>query len=328
MVCSHMSYGAAPDRLIMKPEKFRDAIDEAATLIAPHVRRTPTLNLSTGDLGLDFPVTLKLECLQHTGSFKARGAFTRLLSNDVPASGVIAASGGNHGVAVAYAAQVLGHKADIFVPEISAPVKIERLRGYGAGVNIVGQNYAEALAASEVRVAETGALVVHAYDQPEAIAGQGTTAAELDAQEGMFDTILVAVGGGGFIGGIAAWHQGNTRIVGIEPESAPTLYKARKSGKAVNVEVGGIAADALGARRIGKLGFKIAKAYVEQSLLVSDEDIRAAQLRLWNDRRILTEPAGAAALSALMSGAYKPEKDERVAVMVCGSNVDPATLNT
>lgn len=310
----------------MKPEDFRDEIEAAAERITPYIRRTPTISLAAGDLGLDFPVTLKLECLQHTGSFKARGAFNRLLASDVPAAGVNAASGGNHGIAVAYAARELGYQADIFVPEISSPVKIARLRDYGAQVNIVGQNYAEALAASEARVATIGALVVHAYDQTEAVAGQGTTARELEEQEGTFDTILVAVGGGGFIGGIAAWHQGRTRIVGVEPKLAPTLDAARDAGAPVDVEVGGIAADALGAKRIGSYAFQIAEAYIERLALVDDNAIRAAQLRLWRDLRVVVEPAGAATMAALTSGIYRPEKGERVAVLVCGSNTDPAHL--
>lgn len=321
-----MSSVAVNDRVAVKPEEFRTAIDEAANRIAPHVRRTPAVNLSAGDLGLDFPITLKLECLQHTGTFKARGAFNRLLSSNVPAAGVNAASGGNHGVAVAYAARTLGHKAEIFVPEISAPVKVQRLRDYAAEVNIVGANYAEALAASEARVAQTGALVVHAYDQIETVAGQGTTARELEEQEGDFDTLIVAVGGGGFIGGIAAWHQGNTRIVAVEPEQAAALFQAREAGGPVDVEVGGIAADALGAKRIGNYAYEIAKAYIERFVLVDDTSIRAAQLTLWNDLRIVAEPAGAAALAALTSGVYRPAQGERVAVMICGSNTDPATL--
>jgi threonine dehydratase len=326
MACSPTSSVAVSDRPVVKPEQFRAAIEETAGRIAPYIRRTPTVILAAGEMGLAFPVTLKLECLQHTGSFKARGAFNKLLSNDVPCSGVNAASGGNHGVAVAYAARILGHKADIFVPEISAAVKIQRLREYGAQVNIVGENYAEALAASEARVAVTGALVVHAYDQPEALAGQGTTARELEEQEGEFDTILVAVGGGGFIGGIAAWHQGKTRVVAVEPKLAPTLHAAREAGAPVDVEVGGIAADALGARRIGNYAFDIADAYIDRLAMVEDTSIRAAQLRLWNELRIIAEPAGAAALAALTSEAYRPEKDERVAVMICGSNTDPSML--
>ena len=311
---------------MLRPEEFHDAIEEASGRITPYIRCTPTMALNASDLGLPSPVYLKLECLQHTGSFKARGAFSRLLSNDVPAAGVIAASGGNHGVAVAYAAQALGHKADIFVPEISSPVKVQRLRDYSANVNIVGATYAEALAASEVRVRETGALVVHAYDQAEAVAGQGTTARELEAQEGTFDTLVVAVGGGGFIGGIAAWHQGRTRIVAVEPKNCPSLHAAREAGTPVDVDVGGVAADALGAKQIGKYAFAIAETYIAHCVLVDDADIRDAQIRLWRDLSILAEPAGAAALAALTSGAYRPDKGERVAIMVCGSNANPATL--
>mgnify|MGYP001166429823 CR=1 FL=1 len=309
-----------------QPHQFRAAIEEAAERIAPYVRRTPTVTLTAGDLGLETSVTLKLECLQHTGSFKARGAFNNLLRNRVPPSGVNAASGGNHGIAVAYAAQVLGHKAEIFVPEISSPVKVQRLRDYGAEVNVIGATYAEALEVSETRVRETGALVVHAYDQLEAIAGQGTTARELEEQEGGFDTLIVAVGGGGFIGGIAAWHKGKTRIIAVEPKACPTLHTAQERGAPVDIEVSGIAADALGARRIGDYGFSIAKAYIERTVLVEDAAIRDAQLRLWRELRVVAEPSGATALAALTSGAYKSVPGERVGVMVCGSNVDLATL--
>ena len=310
----------------LQPHQFRAAIEEAAERIASYIRRTPTVTLTAGDLGLETSVTLKLECLQHTGSFKARGAFNNLLRNRVPPSGVNAASGGNHGIAVAYAAQVLGHKADIFVPEISSPVKVQRLRDYGAEVNVIGATYAEALQCSETRLRETGALVVHAYDQLEAVAGQGTTARELEKQEGAFDTLIVAVGGGGFIGGIAAWHKGKTRIVAVEPKACPTLHTARERGAPADIEVGGIAVDALGARRIGDYAFAIAEAYIERTVLVDDAAIRDAQLRLWRELRIAAEPSGAAALAALTSGAYKSAPGERVGVMVCGSNVDLATL--
>lgn len=305
---------------------FRDAIEDAAGRIAPHIRRTPTIELAAGDLGIRIPLTLKLECLQHTGSFKPRGAFTRLLSNPVHEAGVIAASGGNHGVAVAYAARALGHRAEIFVPEIASPVKLARLRDYGATLTVTGRDYAEALAASEARQAETGAMVVHAYDQPEAVAGQGTTARELEEQAGDFDTIIVAVGGGGFIAGIAAWHRGRTRIVAVEPVLAPTLHAAREAGEPVDVTVGGIAADALGARRIGRIAYDIAVAWIDRVVLVEDEAIRDAQRRLWNGLRVLAEPAGAAALAALTSGAYRPDPGERVAVVVCGANTDPASV--
>ncbi len=310
----------------LQPHQFRAAIEEAAERIAPYIRKTPTMALTVGDLGLETSVTLKLECLQHTGSFKARGAFNNLLHNRVPPSGVNAASGGNHGIAVAYAAQVLGHKADIFVPEISSPIKVQRLRDYGAEVNVTGATYAEALECSETRVRETGALVVHAYDQLEAIAGQGTTARELEEQEGAFDTLIVAVGGGGFIGGIAAWHKGKTRIIAVEPKACPTLHTARERGAPADIEVGGIAADALGAKRIGDYAFSIAEAYIEHTVLVEDAAIRDAQQRLWRELRVAAEPSGAAALAALTSGAYKSAPGERVGVMVCGSNVDLATL--
>lgn len=303
-----------------------DDIERAAARIAPHVRETPVMPLERGAFGVAAPVTLKLELLQHTGSFKPRGAFNRILSSQVPAAGVIAASGGNHGLATAFAARSLGHRAEIFVPEISSPVKIARLRDYGATVNVGGASYAEALAASEARAKETGALVVHAYDQPEVLAGQGTVGREFEHQAPKLDTILVAVGGGGLIGGIAAWYRGRTRIVGVEPEAAPSLARALEAGAPVDVAVGGVAADSLGAKRVGSLMFAIAQKHVERVVLVADDAIRAAQRALWETLRIAPELGGATALAALLSGAYKPERGERVGVLVCGGNVDPAQL--
>ncbi len=322
-----MSSAGVPEAVPpMTAPDYISAIKAAARRIEPYIRRTPILRVAAGEIGLDIPLTLKLECLQHTGSFKPRGAFNRLLSNEVPASGVLAASGGNHGVAVAYAARRLGHSAEIYVPEIASPVKIDRLRAYGADVRVTGRNYAEALVASEERVAETGALVVHAYDQPEAVAGQGTVAREFEAEAGEFDTVLVAVGGGGLIGGIAAWYGGRTRVIAVEPVLAPTLHAARGAGEPVDVEVSGIAADALGARRIGEIANAIAADHVEDVVLVEDADIRRAQRLLWEEFRILAEPAGATALSALLAGAYRPAADERVGLLVCGANTDPASV--
>jgi len=282
--------------------------------------------LERGAFGIAAPVTLKLELLQHTGSFKPRGAFNRILSSQVPAAGVIAASGGNHGLATAFAARGLGHRAEIFVPEISSPVKIARLRDYGAIVNVGGVSYAEAFAASEKRVKETGALVVHAYDQPEVLAGQGTVGREFEHQAPGLDTILVAVGGGGLIGGVAAWYQGRTKIIGVEPEAAPTLARALEAGAPVDVAVGGVAADSLGAKRVGSLMFAHARKHIERVVLVADDAIRAAQHALWESLRVAAEPGGAAAMAALLSGAYKPEAGERVGVLVCGGNVDPSQL--
>lgn len=303
-----------------------DDIERAAARIAPHARETPVMELEPQAFGIPAAVALKLELLQHTGSFKPRGAFNRILSGQVPAAGVIAASGGNHGLATAFAARSLGHRAEIFVPEISSPVKIARLRDYGATVNVGGASYAEAFTASEARVKETGALVVHAYDQLEVLAGQGTVGREFELQAPKLDTILVAVGGGGLIGGVAAWYRGRVRIVGVEPEAAPTLARALEAGAPVDVTVGGVAADSLGAKRVGSLMFAVAQKHIERVALVADDAIRAAQRALWETLRIAAEPGGAAALAALLSGAYKPGPNERVGVLVCGGNVDPTQL--
>ena len=309
-------------------------IDTAAQRIGAYVRVTPCIELEPRAFGSPATLTLKLEMMQHTGSFKPRGAFNRILSANVPEAGVIAASGGNHGAAVAYAARTLGHMAEIFVPEPTPDIKVDRLRRYGARVVLIGTSYAEAYAASQERAQETGALDVHAYDQIEVLAGQGTLARELERQlgaldtgtldTGTLDTVLVAVGGGGLIGGVAAWFAGRVRVVGVEPERCPTLYAAREAGEPVDVDVSGIAADSLGARRIGNLAFLIAQPYVESVVLVADEEIRSAQRNLWDRLRILTEPGGATALAGLLSGKYQAEPGERVGVIVCGANTDPA----
>ncbi|MFN0044311.1 MAG: threonine/serine dehydratase [Alphaproteobacteria bacterium] len=305
----------------------RDDIEEAAARIASHIRATPTLALEPGALGLAARVVLKLELLQHAGSFKPRGAFNRILSARVPAAGVIAASGGNHGIATAYAARALGHAADIFVPEISSPIKIALLKALGARVSVVGRDYQAALEASQTRAAQTGALVVHAYDQVEVMAGQGTIGREFEAQAPDLDTVLVACGGGGLIGGIAAWYGGRCRIVSVEPERAASLARALEAGRPVEVEPSGIAADSLGARKVGALMFEIARAHVGRAVLVPDAAIRQAQLALWREMRLAAEPGAAAALGALLCGAYAPRPGERVGVLVCGGNVDPASLN-
>ena len=289
-------------------------------IIAPYIRRTPVIEVDGSDFGMDAPLVLKLELLQHAGSFKARGAFTSLLKRQIPSAGVVAASGGNHGAAVAFAARKLNVPAKIFVPSIASPAKIRQITDYGAQLVISGERYADALAASEAFVSESGALAVHAFDQVETLLGQGTVGCEIDADLPDIDTLLVAVGGGGLIGGIAAWFRGRIRIVAVEPEGSPTLWRALAAGEPVDAETDGIAADSLAPKRVGKIMFPIAQAYVERVVLVSDDDIRAAQAALWDKVRVVTEPGGAAAFGALLSGKYAPAPDERVAVLVCGAN--------
>jgi len=299
----------------------RARIAETYVAIRPHVRVTPVVELDGTDLGLaPFPLALKLEQLQRSGSFKARGAFANLLLRKIPEAGVVAASGGNHGVAVAYAAMRLGVRARIFVPTISSPAKIQRIRRYGAELVVVGDRYADALAASEAWATESGALPVHAFDQVETLLGQGTLGLELAAQLPALDTVLVSVGGGGLIGGIAAWYGGTTKIVGVEPRAAPTLTEALAAGRPVDAPTGGIAADSLAPRRVGELVFPIARAYVARVVLVSDAAIRQAQEALWATLRLVAEPGGAAALATLLSGDYTPDPGERVAVVISGGN--------
>jgi threonine dehydratase len=266
------------------------------------------------------PLTFKLEMLQHSGSFKARGAFANLLLRETPAAGVVAASGGNHGAAVAYAAQRLSVPATIFVPDITSPAKTERIRNYGARLVIAGSRYADALAASEAHVAETGAMPIHAFDQAETLLGQGTLGLELEQDAPGIDTLLVAVGGGGLIGGIAAWYGGRIKIVAVEPEQAPTLHAALAAGRPVDAPAGGIAADSLAPRRVGELMFAIARTKVTEVVLVSDDAIGQAQAALWSALRVVAEPGGAAAFAALLSGGYRPAHGERVAVLICGAN--------
>ena len=299
----------------------RQAIAATAVRIAPHLRVTPVLQTGAASLGGPaVPLTLKLELLQHGGSFKARGAFANLLLRDVPPAGVAAASGGNHGVAVAYAASQLGVPAHIFVPTVSSPAKIERIRAFGALLTVTGDRYADSLAASETYARSTNSLQVHAFDQLETILGQGTLGLELSEQAPDVDTVLAAVGGGGHIGGIAAWYRGQVRIIGVEPRLAPTLHDALVAGEPVDAPMGGVAADSLAPKRVGVLTFPIAKAFVERVVLVDDDDILRAQAALWDAARIVAEPGGATALAALLSGAYTPAPGERVAVIVCGGN--------
>jgi threonine dehydratase len=300
----------------------RESITRTYELIRSHIRRTPAIDVDGSDFGLDSSIRMvfKLELLQHTGSFKTRGAFANLLMREIPEAGVVAASGGNHGAAVAFAARKLGKRARIFVPAVSSPEKQERIRGYGADLVVIGNRYAEALAASEEWAAQSGALRIHAYDQAETLLGQGTVGLEFEAQDPQLDTLLVAVGGGGLIGGIAAWYGGRIKVVGIEPEAAPTLARALEAGHPVDIEVGGIAADSLGGGRAGELMFSIAQTDVDCVRLVADEAILAAQKALWTTLRIVAEPGGAAALAALLSRRYQPKAGERVGVVVCGGN--------
>jgi threonine dehydratase len=300
-------------------------VEAAWRLIQPHVRRTPAIELLAGAFGLSSPLALKLESLQVSGSFKGRGAFHKLLASKVPAAGIVAASGGNHGAAAAYAARALGHKAEIFVPTIASPAKVARLKSYGAIVHQIGAVYAEARAASEKRAAETGALTVPAYEDPVVFAGAGSVALEF-AEQARFDTLLVAVGGGGLIAGCAAAIGAATKIVAVETEGTPTLHEARRAGHPVDVKISGIAADALGASRIGVPNFEITQKLVRESVLVSDEAVRMAQRALWEELRVIAEPAGATGLAALMAGAYRPAPGERVATLVCGANTEPGSV--
>jgi threonine dehydratase len=319
------------------PDKIdRDKIDRQSIagtyeLIRAHIRRTPVVEVEGADFGLNgVGLILKLELLQHSGSFKARGAFANMLMRDIPSAGVVAASGGNHGAAVAFVAMKLKHPARIFVPTVASPAKLERIRGYGANLVVTGERYADALAASQEWAAQSGALVIHAYDQVETLLGQGTVGLEFETQYPELDTLLVAVGGGGLIGGIAAWYGLGTRgtgkngsgvkIVGVEPEAAPTLTRAMQAGRPVDAEAGGIAADSLAPKRVGEMMFRIAQAHVQNVLLVSDDSIVEAQRTLWNVLRVVAEPGGAAAFAALLSGRYQPEPGERVGVLVCGGN--------
>ena len=297
------------------------AIERCERLIRPYIRRTPVMTLDRSELDLPAgPLTLKLELLQHSGSFKARGAFTNLLTREIPKAGVVAASGGNHGAAVAYAAMRLKKPASIFVPSVSSPAKIARIRDYGADLHVGGNLYAEALAASEAWVQQTGALPVHAFDQNETIMGQGTLAIELEQQAPDIDTVLVSVGGGGLVAGVAAWYAGRVKVIGVEPTTAPTLTKALEAGHPVDAEAGGLAADSLAPRRIGERVFPIAQKYAPRTVLVSDEAIAEAQKTLWRALRIVAEPGGACAFSAITSGAYRPAAGERVAVVISGGN--------
>lgn len=297
------------------------AIERAYQAIAPRIRRTPILETSGAEFGLgNFPLTLKLEHTQLSGSFKVRGAFANLLLRTVPAGGVVAASGGNHGAAVAFAASRVGCPAHIFVPTVASPAKIDRIRASGARLTVIGDRYADALAASEAWARTTDALQVHAFEQRETILGQGTLAYELSDQAPQIDTVLVAVGGGGLIAGVASWFQGRTKVIGVEPTLAPSLTMALQAGQPVDAPAGGVAADSLAPLRAGVTALAVAQKYVDRVVLVEDADIIRAQSLLWDRARILAEPGGATALAALLAGVYTPATDERVAVIICGGN--------
>jgi threonine dehydratase/predicted RNase H-like nuclease len=313
---------AMPDRPVTRP-----MIEEAARRIAGHARVTPVMRLGQGALGSVADLSLKLECLQHAGSFKTRGAFNNLLSLSVPAAGVAAASGGNHGAAVAFAARARGVKATIFVPEISPAAKIEAIKRFGAEVVVGGAQYDDAQAACDRFVAETGALKIHPFAAKETVTGQGTLGYEWDGQEPDLDTVLVAVGGGGLISGIAAWFAGSkVKVVGVEPEGSRALQAALEARGPTEVKVASVAADSLGARNVGQLVYDVCKDTVDHVALVADSAITAAQVQLWRDFRLAVEPGGAAAFGALISGAYKPRQGERLGVLVCGANVDLTKL--
>ena len=305
------------------PLLTRTQIEEAAATLRGHVRRTPVLEVDGADVGLPgVELVFKLEFLQHGGSFKARGALLNLLTRPVPPAGVVAASGGNHGVAVAFAAKRTGHAATIFVPSVCSPAKLAQIALHGAAIRIEGDRYADALAASQAWQRESGALAIHAFDQVETLLGQATVALEFEQQAPVLDAVLVAVGGGGLIGGMAAWYQGRTRLVAVEPDAAPTLTRALEAGHPVDAPAGGVAADSLAPRQVGALMFPLAQRHVAQAVLVSDDAIREAQRTLWRVLRVVAEPGGAAAFAALQSGAYAAKPGERIGVLLCGANTD------
>ena len=301
----------------------RDNIRAAHARVAPHIRRTPVIELDGGGLGLPHPVTVKLELLQHTGSFKARGAFNNLLSRAVPEAGIVAASGGNHGAAVGFAAASLGIPARIYVPSIAGDAKISLVRGTGATLEVIDGHYGMAAEAAKAWGARSGAMTIHPFDAPETLAGQGTVAAELEQQAPNLDILLVAVGGGGLIGGIASWYDWRIRIIAVEPETAATLTTALRDGPEAEIHPTGIAANSLGAPRIGSLAYEIAQRLQIETVTVPDEAITQAQSLLWSSARILAEPGGATALAALTSGRLKAPAGARVGVVVCGGNIDP-----
>ena len=304
-------------------ELSQQRIQQTEKVIRTYIRRTPILEVDGADFGLDsITIVFKLELFQHAGSFKARGAFTNILAREVPAAGIVAASGGNHGAAVAFAAMKLRKPATIFVPSVASPTKLDRIRSYGAELVIAGDRYAESLEASEAWTAKSGALPIHAYEGDETLLGQGTLGLELEQQTPQLDSLLVAVGGGGLIGGVAAWYQDRVTMIAVEPFAAPTLERALSAGRPVDAPAGGIAADSLAPRQVGQQMFPIAEKYVREVVLVSDEEIVEAQKKLWQTVRVAAEPGGAAAFAGLLSGRYKTKPGERVGVIVCGGNTN------
>jgi threonine dehydratase len=313
--------------MIESNEISRARIQATEQITRPHIRRTPILEVDGSEFGLDsIKIVFKLELFQHAGSFKPRGAFTNILTREVPPAGVVAASGGNHGAAVAYAAMKLAKPATIFVPSVASPSKLARIRSYGAELVIAGDRYAESLEASEAWSKQSGALPIHAYEGDETLLGQGTLGMELEEQYPKLDSLLVAVGGGGLIGGVAAWYQDRVKLTAVEPVEAPTLHRALSAGHPVDAPAGGIAADSLAPRQVGQQMFPIAQRYVREVVLVSDEEIVEAQKRLWEAVRVVAEPGGAAAFAGLLSGRYRPEPGERVGVIVCGGNTDKVSF--
>lgn len=306
----------------------RDDVETAYARIRPHIRQTPVMECLGEFIDHDTAISLKLELFQHMGSFKPRGAFNNLLTRNVPAAGVAAASGGNHGAAVAFAAKKLGHKAKIFVPEISTPQKIEKIKSTGAELLVEGAKYIDALALCETYQADTGAMAIHAFDSSETIAGQGTVGLEWLQQAGALDTLLVAVGGGGLIAGIVAATRGICNVVAVEPEGACCLHTALENDALTPVHINSVAADSLGATIVGGLSFDICRQDLHSSLLIPDNAIKDAQLALWNKCQIVSEPGGATALAALICGAYKPQPGERIGVLVCGGNTSFAAFGS
>jgi threonine dehydratase len=316
----------------LTPAVQPDDITLALQRIRQHVRQTPIITAHAGELGLPVNVTLKLELMQHAGSFKSRGAFNRVLcavaAGEVGPAGLIAASGGNHGAAIAFVGRQLGFPAEIFMPSSSPTIKRDRIASYGAEVHVIDGYFDDAQAAATVRQRETGALAVHPFEHVDVIAGQGTMAVELDGQVGEYDTLVVATGGGGFIAGQAAWVQHRRRVVSVEPVTSCCLLEAKRNGSPVPVSVSGVAADSLGTGQLGALAWSVVRDYVDEAVVVHDDDIRSAQRALWDELRLVVEPGGAAALAALRCGAYVPAAGERVVVAVCGSNCDPNTVTS
>ncbi|HEY2629971.1 MAG TPA: threonine/serine dehydratase [Usitatibacter sp.] len=313
----------------MSPLLDEAPIRGAYSRISPYIRKTPVIEVDGADFGLPGRrIVFKLEFLQHAGSFKTRGAFNQMLTREIGPAGVVAASGGNHGAATAFAAMKTKHPATIFIPTVASPAKMEQIRSYGARLEVGGDRYADALQASEAFVAQSKATAIHAYDQYETLQGQATVGLEFESQAPKLDALLVAVGGGGLVGGIAAWYRGRVPVIGVEPEAAPTLTRALEAGEPVDAPAGGVAADSLAPKRVGSLMFPIAKEYMKGTVLVTDDAIREAQHALWKTLRIVAEPGGAAAVAAIISGAWKPGSEKTIGVLLCGANTTAVNFGT